>query len=762
MQIENTAVETFSIGAKETSVARIQASAKAFEILSSGLYSNAPLAIIRELCANAKDSHIAAGKLDVAFDVQIPNELSPQFSVRDFGVGMTHEFVMTRVNTYFDSTKAESNDEIGGFGLGIKSVFSYTTSFMIACYDGSTRRVYTYAIGSGGMPEISFLASTPSTEPQGVEVIVPVKDADFRTFQKNCIEALTFYSPRPNITGIEEDRFELKKLYGGTAWSIYTNPGILAASTYVKMGDVIYPVAQEANRYDRGYNTAVVVFEVGIGGIDITPNREQLKGTPRTKETLERFEEQVKKELLGQMQDYINSFTCPFWDLYTQEGIRDLFRSSIATRFNISVDKMTYRGIKLNNHLQVNYSPKNANPDLVKKIKNASTVVHYYGDLDYYKFKFDEYTNIQISPQRSSPILVGPIGFSDQLTMNKMTALYPDFQTRSHSSTVYVLEIEDKLIDDLIKDINANIPDYENRVTNFNDVKSKLDGVKEPNQYVVYECDSSKRYNSNDAIEFDIATFEQGKTVYFEQQGLVTTGRNRDRFNNKVTDVFYYMSEETAEKLKSLGIEKVYLLSVEQQDALKNAGFTLATFTETCKVLLDTIAQDFANLRPTMSLAEFLKPITEKNRRICLSTHYKAVKRWVNESGDADLLATLRQLNDASSSSYRESADDKLFRAVAGKSIKQYIADNNIVPTKVTTNQVIQDIVTKAPLAARLVSDYTDKDVVDYVHAAMGWTKPAPVAKPKRKRPSRAKAATQPTMAAVDPITLQIISIPTV
>ena len=167
--------------------------------------------------------------------------------------------------------------------------------------------------------------------------------------------------------------------------------------------------------------------------------------------------------------------------------------------------------------------------------------------------------------------------------------------------------------------------------------------------------------------------------------------------------------------------------------------------------------------RSTMSLAEFLKPITDKNKRICLSTHYKAIKRWVNDSGNAELLATLRQLNDPANSSYRESANDKLFRAVARMSIKQYIAEHNIVPTKVTTNDVIVEMVTKAPLCPRLVSDYTDKDVVDYVHNAMGWTKPAPVAKPKRSRAKKPtqKAAPQPVMvAAIDPATLDVNYVP--
>ena len=39
----------------------IDATAKAFAILSDGLYSNKILAVVRELSTNAYDSHVAAG-----------------------------------------------------------------------------------------------------------------------------------------------------------------------------------------------------------------------------------------------------------------------------------------------------------------------------------------------------------------------------------------------------------------------------------------------------------------------------------------------------------------------------------------------------------------------------------------------------------------------------------------------------------------------------------------------------------------------------
>jgi len=79
---------------------RIRNSAKAFNILSSGLYANKIRAIIRELSCNATDSHVAAGRAGTAFDVHLPNALEPYFSIRDYGTGLSHDQVTSIYRKY--------------------------------------------------------------------------------------------------------------------------------------------------------------------------------------------------------------------------------------------------------------------------------------------------------------------------------------------------------------------------------------------------------------------------------------------------------------------------------------------------------------------------------------------------------------------------------------------------------------------------------------------------------------------------------------
>lgn len=146
---------------------RIRNSAKAFNILSSGLYANKIRAIIRELSCNAVDSHVAAGNTDTSFDVHLPSSFEPWFSIRDYGTGLDREQVTNIYTTYFESTKTNSNDFIGALGLGSKSPFSYTDNFTIVAIKDGNKGVYTAFLNDEGVPSIALMNEESSNEPTG-------------------------------------------------------------------------------------------------------------------------------------------------------------------------------------------------------------------------------------------------------------------------------------------------------------------------------------------------------------------------------------------------------------------------------------------------------------------------------------------------------------------------------------------------------------------------------------------------------------------
>ncbi len=231
----------------------IIANAKAFNILSNSLYSNKIAAIIRELSTNARDSHIAADKTLVPFDVQLPNLLETVFSVRDYGTGMDHEDVMHLYTTYFDSTKTQSNDFIGALGLGSKSPFSYTQSFSVISWYNGYESVYLCYM-SKGYPNISFISKKESSEHNGIKVSLNVNKTDISSFHIFAKKIFSVFDiPLPNITGVpsdfkvdEHDVFKIDFL----PENIYYSPNNNLCS-FVKQGCISYPLnSSSLNTYD--------------------------------------------------------------------------------------------------------------------------------------------------------------------------------------------------------------------------------------------------------------------------------------------------------------------------------------------------------------------------------------------------------------------------------------------------------------------------------------------------------------------------------
>lgn len=87
------------------------------DLLSKGFYSNPIHSIVREYMSNAWDSHIEAGCPDEPIVVRFSRiEDSYYIEFIDFGVGLSPERVKEVFTVYFESTKRDTNSQIGSFG----------------------------------------------------------------------------------------------------------------------------------------------------------------------------------------------------------------------------------------------------------------------------------------------------------------------------------------------------------------------------------------------------------------------------------------------------------------------------------------------------------------------------------------------------------------------------------------------------------------------------------------------------------------------
>lgn len=181
---------------------KINGTAHAFKMLSDGLYSDKISSILRELGSNAVDSHTAAGKADVPFEVKLPTQIDPEFYVRDFGVGLTEAEVYDLYLTYFSSSKQASNDFIGGFGIGSKSPFAYTDSFNVTVAKDGTRIAFAVYLDHDA-PKVVKLLEEPATPewPSGLQVGFAVRPEDFRAFSEKASEVYAWFKVPPQVLG---------------------------------------------------------------------------------------------------------------------------------------------------------------------------------------------------------------------------------------------------------------------------------------------------------------------------------------------------------------------------------------------------------------------------------------------------------------------------------------------------------------------------------------------------------------------------------
>ncbi|NBP01315.1 MAG: hypothetical protein EBU90_14460 [Proteobacteria bacterium] len=293
----------------------IEASAKAFMILSDGLYSNKILAVVRELSTNAYDSHVDAKCTDKPFEVHLPNRLEPYFHVRDFGTSMSHENCMTLYTTYFRSTRNNSNDSVGCLGLGSKAPFAYTDSFTVEAYLDGKKRIYSAHRDNNGNPTFALLDTIDTDEANGIKVAMPVRNDDMDAFRREAQRVYRYFKVRPIITGNNDiyfhDEDTLLKAEDGS-WEFNTGD----SSNLIIMGQIAYPIYNDniSSRYvdeDKVGNflwhSQGLRLYVNIGDVDITPSRESLSYTQETKKNIRSLVEKVINDIKDTVENTIKS-----------------------------------------------------------------------------------------------------------------------------------------------------------------------------------------------------------------------------------------------------------------------------------------------------------------------------------------------------------------------------------------------------------------------------------------------------------------------
>ena len=277
------------------------------DMFADKVYSNKERAVIRELACNAHDSHVMAGTTDVPFDVHLPTQLEPWFSLRDYGTGLEDDDIANIYGAIGVSTKRDSNEVIGCFGIGSLSPYSMCDSFTVKSYLNGIVRTYQCMRDEKRQPKVIPLGSAPTDEANGLEVKLTV-NGKVSEFEEEAGHVFMFWEgtlPKINNQHVIRKCQEMrdKYVFKGDDFGLTPSWG----SMYALMGNIAYKIPNQLDEFDvDGY----LKFDLGELGFDTA--RENLSMTDKTKAALTAKFSSVKSSLTKIAVDQIEAEDTPF------------------------------------------------------------------------------------------------------------------------------------------------------------------------------------------------------------------------------------------------------------------------------------------------------------------------------------------------------------------------------------------------------------------------------------------------------------------
>jgi len=262
------------------------------------LYADQRLAVVREYISNAVDATRVAGRTDPVM-VTTPTLLEPNFIVTDRGVGMSTDEVEATFLAFAASTKRDTNELVGGLGVGAKSAWALTESFLIDTVKDGKR---TLVRAARDLQHQVLLAGDPTDLPTGTTISVPVEVSN-HTAEWNRVVAEV--SSAHDTGAVMVDGKPVTSIAAGPAriGPVVCRGG--RTTVMIRSGGTLFEsVPAITNMVENATGLTTCVVELPIGSFDHTPSRESIVATDRTtaavKAAMDQFEaarEELKQRI---------------------------------------------------------------------------------------------------------------------------------------------------------------------------------------------------------------------------------------------------------------------------------------------------------------------------------------------------------------------------------------------------------------------------------------------------------------------------------
>ena len=289
-------IKTNSVGIAENSGAKI------ISMLTHNLYSNPLKSFIRETVSNAVDSTKEAGNDNpVVVSLSTIND-DTRITVRDFGTGLSPERFDQVFRFLGGSTKENSNDYIGCFGIGRFSCLAVANEAEITSfYDGVCYKYLMYKTSNG--INIDLLHTQPTDESNGLQVSVMIsKEPD--THIDDVEKTLDYFE---NVVIIKDDEV-VERIKINKVGSIVLRSRVnMYNHGQLIMNGVHYDFSISEVGKVLGFTRETLIEEtclgsvinVNIGDVNVTPNREALMYDEYTCNNIYKRAEEIKREFIA-------------------------------------------------------------------------------------------------------------------------------------------------------------------------------------------------------------------------------------------------------------------------------------------------------------------------------------------------------------------------------------------------------------------------------------------------------------------------------
>lgn len=319
-------------------------------LLSSNLYSNPLESFFRETVANAWDSQVEAGTTDMPIIITLNPE---SISIRDYGTGLSPERFREIYLFIGSSTKRESNDYIGNFGIGRFAALACTNTVFITSYYEGTEYKYVMVKENNNIT-INLLTQLPTTEKNGVDILIN-RDNSKDYYNDDISSAIWQLDFIPNLyvqNNLNGKNYNDKKIKDHTYYKVCSE--ILRSIKCLLLGNILYPMPRDLRipnylrKFARDCCDYGIAIKFDIGELTVTPNREEILCNEQTTKIIEDRLQKAYNEFYGRipLKPNFNDFhkyiqyveRTLYYDAFTETFVPNSY-----SRTHLRIDRITLR-----------------------------------------------------------------------------------------------------------------------------------------------------------------------------------------------------------------------------------------------------------------------------------------------------------------------------------------------------------------------------------------------------------------------------------